>query len=512
MPNENKSSGTPTKTDSSIRVPPHNLEIERALLCSALIDPNGYHQIVGIVIEKSFYDRRHRLIFEAMKLISDQSGEIDVLTVSEQLERMNNLEAAGGDPYIAGLSTEIVTSAHIKQYAKIIQEHSSLRSLISAGTRMVNEAYDTGDVKELLDHSMQELFEISEGRQEGGFTPIKPVLTDLHTHIDALHSRPEGSLTGIDTGFKKLNEMTSGFQDGDLIVIAARPSMGKTAFALDMARHAALVKNIPVAFFSLEMSSTAIAMRLIAAEGRLDLHKLRSGRLPDRDCTELSLSTGRLSEIPFFIDDSSALGVTEIRARARLLKQKHHIGILFIDYLGLMDAPKALSREQEVAKISRALKGLARELNIPVVAMSQLSRAIAQRGEDARPQLTDLRDSGAIEQDADLVMFIHRHLYKRDRLEKEIAKVKKKKFKSEITDDEAEKEIQKIREGIERIERTAEVIIRKQRNGPIGKIDLMFLKTFATFEGQASESDIEQAETDEYSSIDDDYEDEKARF
>ncbi|HHE46476.1 MAG TPA: replicative DNA helicase, partial [Bacteroidetes bacterium] len=397
------------------------------------------------------------------------SSPIDVLTVGDELRKSKDLEAAGGDSYIATLSGEVATSAHAEHYARIVQERAALRELITTTSMVNNEAYEAGDVAELLDRAMQRLFEIASGQQRGGFKPLQPVLNILLEHLDKLHLRTDDSVTGVATGFRQLDEITSGFQHGDLIVIAARPSMGKTSFSLDLARYASLEKRIPVAYFSLEMASIAIAMRIIAAEARLDLHKLRSGKLTrDRDWEKLSRSTSRLSEMPFFIDDTGALTIMDLRARARMLKQQQGIGIVFIDYMQLMQPPAAGSREQEVAKISRALKGLARELDIPVVAMSQLSRAVEQRGEDARPQLSDLRDSGAIEQDADLVMFIHRNLIKRD--------------KADTDDDELESE-----------DNSAEIIIRKQRNGPTGTIRLTFLKQYATFEEPATDQDRELA-------------------
>ena len=468
--------------DQAARVPPHNLDMERALLCSALIDPNGMARVVEVVDEKSFYDRRHNLIFAAMIRLFSSASPIDVLTVSEELERSKDLEAVGGDPYLAGLSMDVATSTHIEHYARIVSERAALRALISSSTQVAYEAYEAGDVKDLLDRAMQQLFDISAGQQEGGFEPIRPILTRLHEHLDRLHGRTDGSLTGISTGFSQLNDYTSGFQNGDLIVIAGRPSMGKTAFGLDVARHAALVCKVPVAFFSLEMASMAIAMRLIAADARLDLHKLRSGKLAERDWPKLSFSTANLTEMPFFIDDSGSLTIMDLRARARLLKQKHDIGLVFIDYMQLMQPPVAGSREQEVAKISRAMKALARELDVPVVALSQLSRAVETRGEDARPQLSDLRDSGAIEQDADVVMFIHRNLAKRDKLEREAY---------EEDTDESRKE--ELKEEVEKLERTADIIIRKQRNGPTGSFKLTFMKTFACFEDQASMKDSDLA-------------------
>ncbi|NQU05011.1 MAG: replicative DNA helicase [Calditrichaeota bacterium] len=487
---QSKTSSTGSKKrQETARIPPHNSDMERAVLCCALIDKTGFARIVSLVKENSFYERRHTLIFAAMARLFNSSSPIDVLSVSEELDRSKNLEAAGGAPYLVSLSNEITASTHAEHYAKTVQEHSALRGLISAASRLSNEAYETGDPPgDLIDRAMQELFEIGIGSDDKGFQHIEPVMHDLHDHLDKLYHSSDGALTGISTGFHELDEKTSGFQNGDLVVVAARPSMGKTALALDMALNAAKIDKKPVAFFSLEMASMAIAMRLIAADAQVDLHKLRSGRLRDRDWTKLALSTGELSQIPFYIDDTGVLGVTELRARARMLKQKADIGIVFVDYMQLMRPPQAGSREQEVAKISRALKGLARELNVPVVALSQLSRAVETRGEDARPQLSDLRDSGAIEQDADLVIFIHRWV--------DYSNLSDEDARKKVDDGEKENEVEDKRT-------TAEIIIRKQRNGPTGTIKLGFEKTHASFRNLTAARDAklasEQAPIDESS-------------
>ncbi len=453
---------------TDIRVPPHNLEMERALLCSLLIDPDAFARVVDIIDTGSFYDRRHQLIFAAMSRLFASASPIDALTVSETLTATEELDAAGDDPYLAGLANEVATSTHAEYYAKVIQERAALRKLITSASIITAEAYESQDAAELLNRAMQELFEIYSSRQQGGFQQLRPVLSFLHEHLDKLHKHKDEKLTGVGTGFSRLDDYTSGFQKGDFIVVAGRPSMGKTAFSLDLARNACLRYKVPVAFFSLEMAAMPIAMRLIAAEARLDLHKLRSGRLPDRDWPNLSYATGQLSEMPFFIDDTGTLGIMEMRARARRLKQQHDIGIIFIDYLQLMKPPKANTREQEVAQISRAMKALARELDVPVVAMSQLSRAVEQRGGDRRPHLSDLRDSGAIEQDADVVMFIFREsMYKSSDKEKE---------------DEGEEAAPE--------DYTTEIIIRKQRNGPTGTVKLLFNPKCTRFEALSEDEEM----------------------
>jgi len=428
--------------------------MERAVLCACLIDPNGLTKVVDILGERSFYERRHQLIWDAMLALFQQHSPVDILTVAERLERDGKLEAAGGEFYLAQLSSEIATSAHAEHYARMVQERASLRELILSASDWSERAYELTEASKLLDDAMSKLYEIFANRRGGGFEPIQPILTKMHTYLDKLNAQRNQLVTGVGTGFDKLDEMTSGFQPGDLVVVAGRPSMGKTAFSLDLARNASSYYQIPVAYFSLEMASMAIAMRLIASEARINLHQLRSGRLREDEWAELIHATGKLGELKFFIDDTGSLGINELRARARRLKQQYDVGIIFVDYLQLMHPPEAQSREQEVAQISRALKGLARELNVPVVALSQLSRAVETRGGEKIPQLADLRDSGAIEQDADVVMFIHR--------------------KKAYQDSEEE-------EG-EPVDNTARIIIRKQRNGPTGEVKLVFNSEYTRFE------------------------------
>jgi replicative DNA helicase len=432
--------------------------MERAVLCACLIDPNGITRVIDQLVPASFYEHRHQLIYGAAVTLFRNSTAVDILTISDTLRAEGTLEKAGGDAYLAQLSSEVATSAHAEFYAKIVQERFALRELITTSAVATEQAFEATNVTELLDSTMSRIYEIYAHRQTGGFEKLKDVLAKTHEQIDKLHKMRDYTVTGMPTGFDELDEKTSGFQPGDLVIIAARPSMGKTAFALDIARNTAEITRRGVAFFSLEMASEALAMRLLASEARIDLHRLRSGKLPDRDWSELSQATGRLSELKMHIDDSGSLGINELRARARRLKQQHDIGVVFIDYLQLMQPPPANNREQEVAQISRALKGLARELNVPVVALSQLSRAVEQRGGDKIPQLADLRDSGAIEQDADLVMFIHR----------------KKQYHSGREEDEGEP-----------VDNIAEIIIRKQRNGPTGTIKLIFNDSYTRFDNKS---------------------------
>lgn len=453
------------------RIPPHSIEMERAILCAALVNPMGFTKIVDFVDANSFYDRRNQMIFSAMENLSARNAPIDALTVSEELGRNGQLEAIGGDPFLGELTYEITTAVHAEEYARTVREKASLRQIIISATNTAIDAYESPDSSELLERVLHELFNIYTNKQQGGFQPIGRILSETYDYLEK-HKGGVGNLTGVGTGFSELDEITSGFQNGDLIVIAGRPSMGKTAFSLDLAVHACITHNVPVAYFSMEMASMAIALRLLAASSKINLHKLRSGKVTKSQWKNLALAEKTLSESKLFIDDSGTLGLMELRARARQLKQQHDIGIIFLDYLQLMKPPKADSREQEVAQISRALKGLARELNIPVIAMSQLSRAVEQRGGDKRPQLSDLRDSGAIEQDADVVMFIYR----------------KRQYESSADNSKDE-------EGHVELDNTAEIIIRKQRNGPTGTVKLTFLEDYAHFESQSDKAALETAAT-----------------
>ncbi|MDP8228168.1 MAG: replicative DNA helicase [Candidatus Electryoneaceae bacterium] len=449
------------------RMPPHNLEMERVVLGACLINPNGFGQVVNVVKADGFYSRRHRLIFKAMERLFASGSPIDFRTVNEELRHSDDLIAAGNSVYLIGLSKEVATAAHVEHYATIIAEQYALRQLIVSTTKVALEAYEkTADAAGLIDEAMQELFNIYATNQRGGFEPIAPILGRLHEHLDKLHKRGDEGLTGVGSGFDSLDNMTSGFQPGDLVILAGRPSMGKTALALDFARAACLQHNTPVGFFSLEMASLAIVMRLVAAVTKVELYKLRSGKVPAKQVANLSKATTTLSQMKFFIDDTGSLGMMELRARARMLKQKHNIGILFIDYLQLMQPPKADSREQEVARISRGLKALARELEIPVVALSQLSRAVESRGGEKKPQLADLRDSGAIEQDADVVMFVWRPAQYKDKEEK-----------------------------FEELDQSTSLLIRKQRNGPTGTVNLTFLPEIASFVEQSDKRSTEMADS-----------------
>ncbi|HEX9652079.1 MAG TPA: replicative DNA helicase, partial [bacterium] len=431
------------------RMPPHAIDAEMAVLGSMLIDKEAVTKCMELVDETAFYKTAHVKIFQAAVNLDARGGtEIDYLTITDELQKMGVLEEVGGPYYITELANKVPSAASVEYYARIVLEKSLLRKLIEVSTEIAREAFEAReDAADVLDTAEQRIFSLSEKKLRKGFQPIAPILGATFDIIDSFHKR-KGSVTGIPTGFKKLDERTSGFQNSDLIIVAGRPSMGKTAFCLNIARNAAVDYAIPVGIFSLEMSNTQLAMRMLCSEARVDSHKVRTGRLSDNEWPKLSTSVGRLAEAPIYIDDTPALNVLEIRAKARRLKAEKKIGMVVIDYLQLVKGPKSSeSRQVEISLISQALKALAKELNIPVVALSQLSRAVESRGGDRRPILSDLRESGAIEQDADVVMFIYRpEMYG-------------------PTED----------SGI------AEIIIAKQRNGPTDTVKVHFHKDYVLF-------------------------------
>ncbi len=430
------------------RMPPQAIEEEMAVLGSMLIDREAVNRTLELLDETAFYKNAHKQIFRAAVILYEQNTEIDYLTVTDQLEKMGVLDEVGGAYYLTELANAVPSAASVEYYAKIVLEKSLLHKLIEVCNEITSEAYEAReDVVELIDQAERRIFMLSEGKLRKGFLPIHPILTDTLDIIDGYHKRA-GSVTGVPTGFEALDKMTSGLQNADLVIVAGRPSMGKTALCLNIARNAAVAHGVPVGFFSLEMSKTQLAMRLLCAESRVDAHKVRTGTLPSSEWPRLSMNVGKLAEAPIFIDDTAALSVLEIRAKARRLKAEHDVGLLIIDYLQLAKGPGGSeSRQIEISAISQSLKALAKELNIPVIALSQLSRAVESRGGDRRPILSDLRESGAIEQDADVVMFIYRP------------------------------------EVYGPVEETgvAEIIIAKQRNGPTGTIELKFHKDFVLF-------------------------------
>jgi replicative DNA helicase len=438
------------------RRPPYSEDAEQAVLSAMLIDQDAVLRAVEHVNDTMFYAERHRRIFRAMLTIAERGGVVDPLTLSEELSRRGELEGSGGKDFIGFLVDAVPTAANIEYHAQIVREKAILRRLIEVSTTIVAEAFEgRSTANELLDEAESKIFQVSQQQSRDGFTRIKELLWPTMERIEALQKGGK-TVTGVATGFGDLDEMTSGFQPADLIIVAARPSMGKTAFTLNIAQYAAIEHNVPIAFFSLEMSKESLVQRMLTSEARIDAQRLRKGMLRDDDFPRLARAAGILSSAPVWIDDTPGLTILEMRAKARRLKADAGVGMVVVDYLQLMQGPSGSeSRQQEVSQISRGLKALAKELNVPVVALSQLSRAPEQRtGDNKRPQLSDLRESGAIEQDADLIMFLYRQ---------------------EFYDGPTDKDGNSL-------EGKAEVIVGKQRNGPIGLVNLFFHKQYTRFE------------------------------
>ncbi len=435
-----------------IRVLPHNIEAEKSVLGSMLIDDDAIGLAVEIVDENWFYDDSHRKIYHAIVELYSAHKNVDLVTLSDKLKNDGQLEEVGGVSYLSEIIDFVPTSANVEYYANIVKEKGLLRKLIHNATKIITESYQaSGNVDEVVDHAEKLIFEVAELRQRQQSIHIKELVKSSIETLDKLYQRKE-HITGIPTGFEKIDYMTSGLQKSDLIILAGRPSMGKSSFAVSIGENAAIKHNIGVAYFSLEMSKEQLVQRMLCSLARIDAHKVRSGFLSPSDWPKLTAAAGKLSEAKIFIDDTPAISSLELRAKARRLKANNDIGLLILDYLQLMRGPsKSDSRQQEISEISRSLKALARELDIPVIALSQLSRQVENR-QDHRPQLSDLRESGAIEQDADLVALLMREEYYNP------------------TDENA---------GI------AEVIIAKQRNGPVGTVKLSFIKEYMRFENLA---------------------------
>jgi replicative DNA helicase len=443
------------------RRPPYTEEAEQAVLGAMLLDQDAILRAGEHVDDTMFYREGHRRIFRAMLSISERGEVVDPLTLSDELSRRGELEASGGKDYIAFLIDAVPTAANVEYHAKIVREKALLRRLIEISTGIVTEAFDGRRMaSDLLDEAEAKIFQIGEQQNAGAFTRIKELLWPAMERIEA-QSKAGNAVTGVPTGFRDLDEMTSGFQPADLVIVAARPSMGKTAFTLNIAQHVAITEQKSVAFFSLEMSKDSLVQRMLTSEARIDAQTLRKGRLRDDDYPRLARAAGILSHAPVYIDDTPGITVLEMRSKARRLKSEHGLDLIVVDYLQLMSGPSAENRQQEVSQISRGLKALAKELLVPVVALSQLSRAVDQRAgaERGRPVLSDLRESGAIEQDADLIMFL---------------------FREEVY---AERENGVLKDPS--VEGKAEVIIGKQRNGPIGTVPLFFHKQYTRFESVA---------------------------
>lgn len=441
------------------RVPPQAVSVEQSVLGAMLIEREAIPRAIEILREDSFYSSKHRQIFGAILSLFERSNPVDLITLTEELKRRGELDDVGGAYYLTELTTAVASAANVEYHARIIAEKALLRNMIETMTVLIGQAYDPGaDAFELLDEAEGEVFKISDANLRKPASSMNDILKETLARLESIHGRT-GGITGVPSGFTRLDDMTGGWQPSDLIIIAARPSMGKTALSLAIARNAALHPEHPagVAYFSLEMSAQQLAQRLLTSEARVDAQAARTGRMSDEDWPRLARAAGRLSAAPIYIDDTPGLSILELRAKCRRLKAEHNIGMVIVDYLQLMHGTgsgKNSNREQEIAQISRSLKGLAKELNVPVIALSQLSRAVETRGGDKRPQLSDLRESGSIEQDADVVGFIYR----------------------------AERYGITVDENGNSTEGIAEIIIGKQRNGPIGDVQLAFVHQHARFE------------------------------
>ncbi len=436
------------------KLPPQALEVEEAVLGALMLERDAYVTVADYIDTNSFYKEEHQKIFDAIKKLSGKEKPVDLLMVTQELKDRNQLEEIGGPAYITQLTRRVASAAHIEFHARIIAQKFIQRELIRVSTEIQTKSYDdTVDVDDLINFSESSLFQIAQGNIKKETVPIKPVLNEAILQIEKAKNQKEG-LSGVPSGFTALDRITSGWQKTDLIIVAARPSMGKTAFVLSMAREMAVAHNKSVALFSLEMSSVQLVTRLISAETELGSQKLKSGRLEDWEWEHLNRKISSLDKAPIFIDDTPALSIFEFRAKCRRLKMQYDIEVVIVDYLQLMTAGADTrgSREQEVSAISRSLKAIAKELNIPILALSQLNRSVESR-EGKRPQLSDLRESGAIEQDADLVLFIHRPEY------------------YGITEDDSGNSLLGV----------AEIIIAKHRNGATGDIHLSFKKELAKF-------------------------------
>lgn len=434
------------------KIPPHSQEAEQSVIGALMLDNRAWDRIADRISDIDFYRNEHRLIFQAMKALAQRNQPFDVLTVAEALKVQQHLEPAGGEAYLYELAQNTPSAANITAYADIVRERSVLRALIATGTDIVESAFqpDGRDIKTLLDSAETRIFQIAEQRTDGsGPVPIGDLLAKATDRIDTLY-RSGKTITGLETGFKDFDNMTSGLQPGDFIIIAGRPSMGKTVLGMNIAEHAAIKGDKPILVFSLEMPAESIAMRLMSSLGRIDQHKVRTGRLSDDDWPRITSAVSMLSGANLFIDDTPALSPNEMRTRARrLAREQGSLGLIVVDYLQLMQVPGSKeNRVMEVSEISRSLKTIAKELSVPVVALSQLNRSLESRT-DRRPVMSDLRESGSLEQDADLIVFIYRdEVYNDDSPDKGIA----------------------------------EIIIRKHRNGPIGDFRLTFLGKYTRFE------------------------------
>ena len=431
------------------KIPPHDIDAEQAVLGSMLTDKDAVNAAIETLKEDAFYREDNRAIYQAIINLYSKSEPIDIITLKDELESMDKFEQVGGYEYLASLPDKVPTTANVQKYIKIVEEKAILRKLIKTANEIIELGYDPAeDVEDIMDNAEKKIFDIMQSKNQKGYTPIKDVLVESFTKLEELYNRKQ-HITGVPTGFVELDYKTAGLHGSELILVAARPAMGKTAFALNIATNAALRGNAPVAIFSLEMSKDQLVNRILCSEAMVDSNKVRTGKLEEDDWVKLAGAIGPLSESEIYIDDTPGISVMEIRTKCRKLKMEKNIGLVVIDYLQLVQGSnkRQASREQEISEISRSLKILAKEINVPVIALSQLSRAVEQRP-DHRPMLSDLRESGAIEQDADIVMFLYRDDYYNKESEK--------------------KDI-------------AEVIIAKQRGGQTGTVELLWMGNYTKF-------------------------------
>ena len=431
------------------KIPPHDIDAEQAVLGSMLTDKDAVAEAIETLKEEDFYRDDNKAIFEAVLNLYSKSEPVDIITLKDELETMGKFEQVGGFEYLANLPDKVPTTANVQKYIKIVEEKSLLRNLIKTANEIIDLGYSsTEDVEDIMDNAERKIFDIMQRKSQKGYTPIKDVLVESFTKLEELYNRKQ-HITGVPTGFVELDYKTAGLHGSELILVAARPAMGKTAFALNIAANAALRGNVPVAIFSLEMSKDQLVNRILCGEAMVDSNKVRTGKLEEDDWVKLAGAIGPLSEAEIYIDDTPGISIMEIRTKCRKLKMEKNIGLVVIDYLQLVQGSnkRSGSREQEISEISRSLKILAKEINVPVIALSQLSRAVEQRP-DHRPMLSDLRESGAIEQDADIVMFLYRDDYYNKESEK--------------------KDI-------------AEVIIAKQRGGSTGTVELLWMGNYTKF-------------------------------
>lgn len=441
------------------RTHPQAVEAEASVLGSMLLDRNAIGRAVELLDDTCFYLDSHKAIFSTICVLYDKGVPVDLVTLTEELKKRKQLDKAGGASYISMLLERVATGANVEYHARIILEKAVLRRLIQSSTTIVQRSYEgPEDVDELLDDAENRIFSIRQSRLKRGFVPVRALIKGSFEAIEELSKRKK-HITGIESGFVDLDRRTSGFQNSDFVVVASRPSMGKTSFAFNVAQHVAINTKVPVGIFSLEMSKEQVVQRMLCSEARVDAQRLRTGYLSDADWPKLTAAAGRLNEAPIYIDDSAVLSIWELKSKARRLKSEVDVGVLMIDYMQLISGPNSENRQQEISAISRSLKALAKELDIPVLAMSQLSRAVESRGGARRPVLSDLRESGAIEQDADVVIMVYRpELY-----------------------------------GLQP-EGVAELIVAKQRNGPTGTEKLAFKKQYTRFENMSGVEEVTSVE------------------